>query len=145
MSELQTSILLALIGGVLIGVASLTMLLLNGRIAGISGIVGTTLGWPKGDLDWRLAFIVGLVLSGTVAALLWPGAFPTSLPRSLPAIAVAGVFVGVGTRMGSGCTSGHGVCGIGRLSPRSILATLTFMATGAATVALVRFGLGGSI
>lgn len=140
------SLAMATIGGVLIGVASLVMLAFNGRIAGISGILGGVLRPPVGgawqEHSWRMGFLLAMVLTGAALVFAMPSAFPESMPRSTAQIAAAGVLVGVGTRLGSGCTSGHGVCGIGRFSMRSILATCTFMATGAATVAIVRV-LGG--
>jgi len=128
----------ALAGGVLIGLAATLLLWLNGRIAGISGIVGGVLLPQRGEVAWRLAFLLGLVAAG--AAWLWwvPGAhaprqgFPPAL------LVAAGLLVGFGTRMGNGCTSGHGVCGLGRLSPRSLVAVLAFMATAIATTYLVR-------
>ena len=128
----------ALAGGVLIGLAATLLLWLNGRIAGISGIVGGVLLPQRGEVAWRLAFLLGLVGAG--AAWLWwvPGAYA---PRQgfPPALLVAtGLLVGFGTRMGNGCTSGHGVCGLGRLSPRSLAAVLVFMATAIATTYIVR-------
>ena len=139
------SVVLASIGGILIGLAAAMMMLLNGRIAGISGILRGVLDPERGDFAWRAAFVVGLLMTG--AALLWlrPETFPTELPRSPGALALAGVLVGFGTRLGSGCTSGHGVCGMSRLSPRSIVATLTFMVTGAIAVAVVRHAFGGAL
>ncbi|MEX1362073.1 MAG: YeeE/YedE thiosulfate transporter family protein [Nannocystaceae bacterium] len=131
------------IGGLLIGLASATMLVLNGRIAGISGIVGGLIDGSPGDRPWRLTFVVGLLLGGLATGIIAPEAFGQGAPVSLPLLVVAGLLVGFGTRFGSGCTSGHGVCGISRMSPRSILATITFMATGAATVWIVR-SLGGA-
>jgi uncharacterized membrane protein YedE/YeeE len=132
-----------LIGGMLIGVASLLMLLGNGRIAGISGILGGLLPPVRGDSAWRATFIGGLVL----AALAWPlvtgDRLPVDLQASWPLMLIAGFIVGFGTRLGSGCTSGHGVCGIGRLAPRSIVATLTFMATAIGTTFVMRHVLGG--
>jgi len=136
------TVLLPLAGGALIGVAAAAMLFLNGRIAGISGIVGGALGLPRGDLSWRLTFIAGLVSGGLLLSLVRPSSFPTESVASTPMLIAAGLLVGLGTRLGSGCTSGHGVCGIGRLSQRSILATLTFIASGATTVVAVR-ALGG--
>lgn len=120
----------ALVGGLMIGLSAALLLLLNGRIAGISGIVGGLLQAKKqGDFAWRLAFVLGLV-----AAPLLYQAF-AKLPESRidtdwGVLVIAGLFVGLGSRIGSGCTSGHAVCGISRLSPRSIVATLTFMSTG---------------
>ena len=127
----------ALAGGALIGIAAAMFLLLNGRIAGISGILGGLLKPVRGDVDWRVAFVVGLVVAPLVYALF------ATLPRpqidaSYGALALAGLLVGVGTRYGSGCTSGHGVCGLSRLSPRSLVATLSFMGAGFATVFVVR-------
>lgn len=144
MTPLVESILYASVGGVLIGVAALIMLVFNGRIAGISGILGSSLGPQAVREPWRLGFVVGMIGMGAAMTLAYPSLFPTELPRSMPLVIAAGLFVGVGTRLGSGCTSGHGVCGIGRLSPRSLAATGTFMATGVAAVAFVRFVLGGS-
>ncbi len=127
----------ALAGGVLIGTAAAMFVLLNGRIAGISGVLGGLLRPTRGDIAWRAAFVVGLVGSPLVYALF------AVLPRPQIAagyggLVVAGVLVGVGTRYGSGCTSGHGVCGISRLSPRSIVATAAFMAAGFVTVFVTR-------
>lgn len=125
-------------GGALIGLGAALLLLLNGRIAGISGIVSGTLSRPAGDTQWRLLFIAGLVLG--VGAIVWTMPLPFT-PRTgfSPAILVlAGLLVGFGSRLGSGCTSGHGVCGLARFSPRSLVATLTFMTTGIATVYVVR-------
>lgn len=125
-----------LLGGALIGLAATLMMALHGRIAGISGVLG---GLLVGDrAAWRAWFIGGIILGGAAMVALMPSAFGGSIDRSLPAIAVAGLLVGVGTRLGNGCTSGHGVCGISRMSKRSIVATLTFIATGALTVFAVR-------
>lgn len=135
----------SLIGGLLIGAASAALLLFNGRIAGISGIVGGLLAPVAGEARWRVAFVAGLLAGGLGACLLAPGWFAFEIDRSLGALAVAGLLVGVGTRIGNGCTSGHGVCGVGRLSKRSIAATMTFMATGAATVFVVHHLLGGGL
>ena len=129
-------------GGVLIGLGASLLLLGIGRVAGVSGIAGNGLFGARGDRAWRLAFLIGLILAGAVMARLAPAAFGAS-PRALPGVAIAGLLVGVGTRLGSGCTSGHGVCGISRLSSRSFLATLTFITTAALTVAVVRW-LGGA-
>lgn len=125
--------MLALLGGALIGAASALLLLTHGRIAGISGIVGSLLSPSTLDRRWRAAFVGGLVASGVIASLVAPGTIGAP-PRSRFVVAAAGLLVGVGTTMGNGCTSGHGVCGLSRLSPRSILAVTTFMVTGAVTV-----------
>ncbi len=127
----------SLAGGALIGLAASLLLLASGRVAGISGIAVGALRGAGADRRWRALFLMGLLLSGAAMAWLAPSVIAAS-PRSLLGIGVAGLLVGVGTRLGSGCTSGHGVCGISRRSPRSLLATAAFMAAGAATVALVR-------
>ena len=133
------------IGGVLIGLSAAMMMLFHGRIAGISGIVGGLLGPKPGEVGWRLAFVVGLLVGGLALGLAYPAGFAVEVIRSPVAIVSAGVIVGFGTRLGSGCTSGHGVCGMIRFSRRSILATLTFMGTGALTAAVVTHALGGSL
>jgi uncharacterized membrane protein YedE/YeeE len=127
----------ALAGGALIGAASAMFLLLNGRIAGISGIVGGLLRPTRGDSGWRVAFVLGLLLSPFLYAVFLP--LPAvRVDASNGMLVLAGLLVGVGTRYGSGCTSGHGVCGISRLSPRSMVATAAFMFAGFATVFVVR-------
>ncbi|WP_050461125.1 YeeE/YedE family protein [Herbaspirillum autotrophicum] len=127
----------ALAGGVLIGLAVTMLLLLNGRIAGISGIVGGLLRPVKGDLGWRLAFVAGLV-AAPLLFRLWTALPPVQVDAGWGTLIVAGLLVGIGTRYGSGCTSGHGVCGISRWSPRSLVATVLFMAAGFLTVYFVR-------
>ena len=139
----MNQLLLPLAGGALIGLASASLLLFHGKIAGISGIVGGLLGPSHRDSAWRLLFVSGLVVGGVIMSLLLPSAFAITVERSLVAVAVAGLLVGVGTRLGNGCTSGHGVCGTSRLSPRSIVATVTFIGSGAATVFVVTHLLGG--
>lgn len=132
------------LGGALIGLAAIGLLLFNGKIAGISGIAGGLIQSPsKGDGAWRVAFVLGLVSAGVVGSLLSPSLFAVEVNRSVPAMLAAGLLVGFGTRTGNGCTSGHGVCGIGRLSRRSLAATLAFMTTGAATVFVVERLFGG--
>lgn len=137
------SILNALLGGAIIGVAASIMLIFNGRVTGISGIYNGILSWVKGDIAWRLAFVLGLVFGGSVLYSLRPELFINETGRPLWLVAVAGLIVGFGTIMGSGCTSGHGVCGISRLSPRSLVATGAFMGAGILTATLIRllFGL----
>ena len=127
-------------GGILLGIASAMFLLLNGRILGISGIVGGLLAPRMGDIGWRLAFLLGMGAAPLVFAALMPPEFMpvVRIDASETVIALAGALVGVGTRYGSGCTSGHGVCGLSRLSPRSLVATLSFMAAGFAIVYLLR-------
>lgn len=133
----------ATFGGVLIGGAAVLLMAGLGRIAGISGIAGGLLRRGAGDRAWRLAFVLGLLLAPLL--LLWTrGSSGIGLPQAgLPWMVLAGLLVGFGTGLGSGCTSGHGVCGIARLSPRSLLATMVFMVCGIATVYLVRHVLGG--
>jgi uncharacterized membrane protein YedE/YeeE len=131
----------SLAGGILIGLATALLLLANGRVAGISGILGGLLRPTRGDIAWRVTFILGLF----VAPLAWltMGAMPPAQIDHSPALlAAGGLLVGIGTRFGNGCTSGHGVCGIARLSPRSLLATVCFIAAGFATVFIVRHVLG---
>jgi uncharacterized membrane protein YedE/YeeE len=127
----------ALAGGALIGLAAALFVLLLGRVAGISGITGGLFKPRQGDVVWRLAFVVGLVASP------WAYRLITELPvadiqASWPAVLLAGLLVGLGTRYGAGCTSGHGVCGLARLSPRSLVALIAFMLAGFVTVALIR-------
>ena len=126
------------LGGLLIGLAAVLLLVANGRIAGVSGIVGGLLSRKPGDIGWRAAFVLGLWLG---ALVYWAarGALFEFETAAAPAVMIAaGFLVGYGTRLGSGCTSGHGVCGIARLSPRSMVATVVFMAAGIATVFVVR-------
>lgn len=130
-------------GGALIGLSATVLLLFNGRIAGISGIFSGVL-VPNGDTGWRWAFVIGLLAGGAAMSLAFPELFAVTAGRTLPMVIAAGLLVGVGTRLGSGCTSGHGVCGLSRLSPRSLLATITFIATGALTVYAVRALTGGA-
>ena len=132
----------ALLGGALIGLAAALLLLASGRIAGISGILGGALAGPGEDRGWRLAFLIGLPLGAAVVSLV-RGGLAISVSASPGVLIAAGLLVGFGTQLGSGCTSGHGVCGIARASRRSLAATGVFMATGALTVFVVRHGLAG--
>ena len=127
----------ALAGGALIGVAVAMFALLNGRIAGISGIVGGLLKPARGDVAWRVAFVIGLVGAPLVYALFAAVPVPR-IDAGYGTLTLAGLLVGIGTRYGSGCTSGHGVCGLSRLSPRSLAATAAFMGAGFATVFVLR-------
>ncbi len=133
----------AAIGGALIGLAAMLMMLLTGRIAGISGILAGLLPQGAGDYGWRIAFIAGLLLAPLLGSLAGYGLAAPVIDESWIVIVAAGLLVGYGTRLGGGCTSGHGVCGIARLSPRSIVATLVFMAVAIAVVAIRRHGIGG--
>ena len=134
----------ALVGGALIGLAAVMLMMLNGRIAGISGILGGALTLAPSDKAWRLAFMAGLILAPVVVMSLIGHPMPEpQMPTSLIVIVAAGLLVGFGARLGGGCTSGHGVCGIARFSTRSIAATVIFMATAVVVVAVMRHGLGG--
>jgi len=124
----------ATLGGALIGLSALILFLLDGRIAGISGILGNLLAFRSSEVAWRIAFLAGLVSAPALYAALGGHLPPLKVTSSIPLLLASGFLVGFGTRLGSGCTSGHGVCGLARLSPRSIAATLTFMAAGAITV-----------
>ncbi|MEQ1879277.1 MAG: YeeE/YedE family protein [Bdellovibrionia bacterium] len=128
----------ALWGGILIGISVSLMLYWNGRVTGISGIAYGLLKPAYGDVGWRLSFLVGLISGGLTLQLLRPGVFQGSLPTSDWTVGAAGILVGFGTVLGSGCTSGHGVCGISRLSPRSLFATAVFILFGVGTVAALR-------
>ncbi len=132
----------ALIGGAIIGLASGLLWLLNGRILGVSGIIGGILNWSPKDVLWRAFFLGGLISGGALMYRLKPENFEMLTMPSW-AILLAGLLVGFGTRLSNGCTSGHGVCGISRISMRSIIATLVFMSMGALTVGVVRHLLGG--
>lgn len=125
-----------LIGGLLIGLSTVLLILFNGRIAGISGIVGGLLARKGSEIGWRAVFVVGLLFGAFVYMLATGGALPVNIQASLPVMVVAGLLVGFGTRLGSGCTSGHGVSGIARFSKRSIVATLVFFVTAIITVFL---------
>jgi hypothetical protein len=130
----EANIIGGLLGGALIGSAAALLLAVHGRIAGISGILGGLItSRERSERSWRLAFLVGLI-TGPALYRLFYGALPLQLETDVPTLLAAGLLVGFGTRLGSGCTSGHGVCGLARLSPRSLMATITFMSLGIATV-----------
>ncbi|MBS0340672.1 MAG: YeeE/YedE family protein [Proteobacteria bacterium] len=130
----------SLAGGLVLGVAAAVFVLFNGRVLGISGIVGGLLTPRPGDTGWRVAFLLGMLAAPATFALLAPADWLRAprIDAGYGAIVVAGLLVGFGTRLGSGCTSGHGVCGLSRLSPRSLVATLAFMGAGFLTVFLLR-------
>jgi uncharacterized membrane protein YedE/YeeE len=130
----------SLAGGILLGLASALFILVNGRILGISGILGGLLSAKPGDANWRLAFLLGMLVAPVTLGLVAPPELvgPVRIEAGYLLVAVAGLLVGYGTRLGSGCTSGHGVCGLSRLSPRSLVATLSFMAAGFAIVYVAR-------
>jgi uncharacterized membrane protein YedE/YeeE len=125
----------ALIGGALIGLAASLLLLLNGRVLGITGIVA---GIVSPDARWRVFLVAGMIFGGLAVASLLPGSLASTVHQPAAAIIAGGLLVGFGTRLANGCTSGHGICGIARLSTRSITATIVFMATGALTVFFLR-------
>ncbi|MDP2818691.1 MAG: YeeE/YedE family protein [Polaromonas sp.] len=131
----------SLAGGILLGLAAALFILVNGRILGISGIVGGLFRPKAGDVGWRLSFMLGLLVAPMLYFLV-VGPSPVRIDAGWTTVVVAGLLVGVGTRYGAGCTSGHGVCGLSRLSPRSLIATLAFMGAGFMTVYLVRHALG---
>ncbi len=137
------SILSSLLGGALIGTSALLLLWLYGRVAGVSGIVGGLLGASRGDRAWRAAFLGGLLLGGLVLRVFAPATLPTTLPDRWCVLVLAGALVGLGASRANGCTSGHGVCGLGRRSLRSLVAVATFLTTGALTAQLLRPLLGG--
>ncbi|MCB9935373.1 MAG: YeeE/YedE family protein [Planctomycetes bacterium] len=126
------------LGGGTIGVAAATLLALTGKTAGISGVLDGLVRVERGQLDWKIPFVLGLVAGGVAMVFLLPENLAETGLRSWPLMIVAGLLVGFGTRLGGGCTSGHGVCGIGRLSVRSVVGTVTFIAFGAATVLAAR-------
>ena len=132
-------VLMPLTGGILIGISASMMLLFSGRIAGVSGIFGGMLFQQGKERAWRLSFITGLIGGGILLYAINAEFFENSSGRGLLAVNIAGFLVGIGTRIGGGCTSGHGVCGIGRLSVRSIVATITFVFAGMVAVVLVKF------
>jgi hypothetical protein len=131
----------ALAGGALIGLAASLLLVANGRVAGVSDVVAGLVSPRPGEASWRAAFVAGLVAAGFIGVLVSPGSIEVS-PRPIGWVVLAGLLVGVGTRLGAGCTSGHGVCGLSRFSLRSLVATLVFMAAGIATTTFARTVLG---
>ncbi|WP_394126142.1 YeeE/YedE family protein [Vibrio hepatarius] len=124
----------SLFGGVLLGVSATFLMLFNGKIAGISGVINGLITPKEGEYSWRLLFFAGMIIGGFVSVVAFGVSSPITEGISLPILAVAGLLVGMGTRLANGCTSGHGICGIGRLSKRSLVATMVFMFTAAVTV-----------
>ena len=139
------SVIMAIVGGALIGLAASLLLISTGRIAGISGILGDLLKPSSGDKQWRVLFIFGLFVTGSLGVVFMPEQIQTPQDHSLGAVVAAGLCVGFGTRLGSGCTSGHGICGLTRFSKRSFVAVITFMATGFITATAIQIFTGGSI
>jgi len=144
MEETAFTPLSGLAGGVLIGAASAGLLLASGRIAGISGILGRSFFPAAGDLAWRLAFLLGLPLGAWLTGALAPATRALAITSSLPRLVAGGLLVGIGTQIANGCTSGHGICGLARGSRRSLVATLVFMLTAAATTFVARHVLAAS-
>jgi len=142
MNETAFTPLTGLLGGALIGVASVGLLLASGRIAGISGILGRSIFPAAGDLAWRLAFVVGLPIGAWLIGVLAPASRALAITPSAPRLVAGGLLVGIGTQMANGCTSGHGICGLARGSRRSLLATAVFMAAGMATTFVARHVIG---
>ena len=134
----EFEVIMPLIGGILIGFAASMLLLFSGKIAGVSGIFGGMLFQKGNERAWKLSFIAGLIFGGILLYILNAEIFENTSGRGLLAVTIAGLLVGIGTRVGGGCTSGHGVCGIGRLSGRSIVATVTFVVAGIAVVSFVK-------
>lgn len=132
----------ASIGGFMIGAAAVTLMAFNGRIAGIAGIIGGVFGSAGRDRGWRMAFVLGLIAGPYVTMLAGKSMPEVDIAASFPTVVAGGLLVGFGTRLGNGCTSGHGVCGLARFSPRSAAATVVFMVTAAVVVSVVRLGAG---
>jgi uncharacterized membrane protein YedE/YeeE len=141
----NTALINPIIGGMLIGLASIGLMLFNGRIAGVSGILKGTLRPQKGDVFWRIAFIAGMVLTGVVLRFLYPDFARIEIERSVVAYAAAGLLIGLGAGLANGCTSGHGVCGVGRLSNRSVTVTMAFTISGIVVVWAINTFFEGSI
>lgn len=135
---------LGLAGGLMLGVAGILLMALNGRILGVSGLLGGALMFTEGAM-WRWSFVAGMLVAGVVFYVVYPAAFQITVTRSTGVCVVAGLLTGIGTQLGGGCTSGHGICGVGRLSRRSIVATMVFMTTGILTVFVVEHVMGGHI
>ena len=135
----------AALGGGLIGLSASIILLFQGKVAGISGILGGLFRWPVSEMQYRVAFLGGLILGGILVSIFLPQAYEIEITRSTGSIVAAGLMVGFGTQLGSGCTSGHGVCGLSRLSTRSLVSVCTFMLFGFLTASSIAYFLGGSL
>lgn len=141
----NTALIYPIVGGILIGLASIGMMLFNGRIAGISGIMKGALRYRKNDFLWRLSFVGGMVLTGVAISLVYPDYAIVEINRSIWAYLAAGLLIGIGAGVSNGCTSGHGVCGVGRLSNRSVMITMVFTISGIVTVWVINTFFGGMI
>ena len=142
---MEFTLIKPLFGGFLLGLAALSLLFFNGRVAGVSGILGGFLSFKNRDTLWRFAFLAGLVMGGVLLLGTFPETLNFTLKSSPPVVMLAGLLVGIGSRMGSGCTSGHGVCGIGRLSQRSMIAVAVFLSSGIAAAVSIDLIFGGEI
>lgn len=142
---MEFTLIKPLFGGFLLGLAALSLLFFNGRVAGVSGILGGFLSFKNRDTLWRFAFLAGLVMGGVLLLGTFPETLNITLKSSPPVVMLAGLLVGIGSRMGSGCTSGHGVCGIGRLSQRSMIAVVVFLSSGIAAAVSIDLIFGGEI
>ncbi len=141
----NTALIQPIIGGILIGLASIGLMLFNGRIAGVSGILKGVIRYEKGDYLWRATFVAGMVLTGFVMSLIYPQFAVIEINRSLAAYGFAGLLIGLGAGLANGCTSGHGVCGVGRLSNRSVTVTMAFTISGIVAVWTINTIFGGAI
>lgn len=142
---MEFTLIKPLFGGFLLGLAALSLLFFNGRVAGVSGILGGFLSFKNRDTLWRFAFLAGLVIGGVLLLATAPETLNFTLTSSPSAVVLAGLLVGIGSRMGSGCTSGHGICGIGRLSKRSMVAATIFLSSGIASVVTIDLVFGSVI
>jgi len=142
---MEFTLIKPLFGGFLLGLAALSLLFFSGRVAGVSGILGGFLSFKNRDTLWRFAFLAGLVMGGVLLLGTFPETLNFTLKSSPPVVMLAGLLVGIGSRMGSGCTSGHGVCGIGRLSQRSMIAVAVFLSSGIAAAVSIDLIFGGEI
>lgn len=141
----NTALIYPILGGILIGLASIGMMLFNGRIAGISGILKGALRYEKNDFLWRVMFVLGMVLTGIVISRLFPNYAVIEINRTVWAYGISGLLIGIGAGLSNGCTSGHGVCGVGRLSNRSVMITMMFTISGIITVWVINRLFGGLI
>jgi uncharacterized protein len=140
---MMTSLITALLGGALIGLSASALLFFSGRIAGVSGILGGALSDPSEDRGWRVIFLIGLLMGGLIVSIFFENAIQAPTGRSSLMLSLAGLLVGIGTRLGNGCTSGHGICGLTRFSSRSIVATFNFMLAGVITATIIDLSMGG--
>ena len=141
----NTALVQPIVGGILIGLASIGLMLFNGRIAGVSGILKGVIRYEKGDYLWRVTFVAGMLITGLVMSFIYPQFAVIEINRSLVAYGASGLLIGLGAGLANGCTSGHGVCGVGRLSNRSVTVTMAFTISGIVAVWIINTFFGGSI